>query len=264
MSNYKEIQVVKIGSQALFRDDKKLDFNRIDDLCISLKYLRDERNIMTVLITSGAVALGKELADLTHIDDLVARDQMYATLGQPELIRLYSLHLGENVSQLLPTHSILKNKDRQGPIKNMIMNLLDAGIFPIINYNDSVDDNEMTQVSTYSDNDKVAEEIAILVGAERLILLTTVDGVMDSDNNLIEGIKGEYKEVASDFRKLEKYCNGKSGKGKGGMISKISTAEELYQKGICTIIGNAKYHVHHLLAGNDENNNKTPRTIFTP
>lgn len=261
---YKEIQVVKIGSQALFRDETKLDFNRIDDLCLSLKLLRDEKKIMTVLITSGAVSLGRQLISLDHVNDPILRDQLFASVGQPELMRLYSLNLGETVAQLLPTHSILNNKDHHSKIKEMIENLTEEGIFPIINYNDSVDDNEMTQVSAYTDNDKVAEEISLILRAKRLIILTTVDGALDCDGILIPEIGGRYETVKDDFKRLEIACNGKNEKGTGGMISKIKTAERLYQEGIETIIGNAAYQVHNILEGKNEKGKETPRTIFRP
>lgn len=261
---YKEIQVVKIGSQALFRDENKLDFNRIDDLCLSLKYLRDEKKIMTVLITSGAVSLGKQLSDLSHVPDPILRDQIYASIGQPELMRLYSLNLGENVSQLLPTHSILNNQNHHSKIKEMIVNLIEADIFPVINYNDSVDDNEMMQVSAYTDNDKVAEEIALIIKAKRLVILTTVDGVLDCSGHLITEIKGNYRNIKGEFRNLENHCEGENDMGTGGMISKIRTAEKLYQEGIETIIGNAAHQVSHILEGKNEKGENVPRTIFKP
>ncbi|PIZ00842.1 hypothetical protein COY62_00935 [bacterium (Candidatus Howlettbacteria) CG_4_10_14_0_8_um_filter_40_9] len=261
---YKEIQVVKIGSQALFRDEIKLDFNRIDDLCLSLKFLRDEKKIMTVLITSGAVSLGKQLADLNHVSDPILRDQIYASIGQPELMRLYSLNLGENVCQLLPTHSILNNGSHHSKIKKIVDGLIEADIFPIINYNDPVDDNEMMQVSTYTDNDKVAEEISLILGARRLIILTTVDGVIDCDGALVTKIDGKYETAKGIFKELEIFCDGKNERGTGGMISKVKTAEKLYREGIETIIGNASYQINHLLEGRNEKGETVPRTIFKP
>jgi len=254
---FKEIQVVKIGSQALFRDEKKLDFNRIDDLCISLRNLRDKHRIMSIVITSGAVSLGKQLVNLENVKDGILRDQMYACVGQPELMRLYSMTLGEEVAQLLPTHSILNNRDHHQKIGKMLLSLINVGTFPIINYNDSVDDAEMTQVSSYTDNDKVAEEIAAIVNAKRLVLLTTVDGVFDKKGEIIERVNGTYT-----FKDIKKFCSSKNDKGTGGMISKVVTAEKLKEKGIETIVGNAKYPLEFLLEGKDKNEHKIPRTVF--
>lgn len=255
--NFKEIQVVKIGSQALFRDEKKLDFNRIDDLCISLRNLRDKHRIMSIVVTSGAVSLGKQLVNLENVKDGILRDQMYACVGQPELMRLYAMTLGEEVAQLLPTHSILNNRDHHQKIGKMLLSLINVGTFPIINYNDSVDDAEMTQVSSYTDNDKVAEEIAAIIKAKRLILLTTVDGIFDKKGEIIETVDGEYT-----FKDIKKVCAGKNNKGTGGMISKVITAEKLKDKGIETIVANAKYPLEFLLEGKDQKGHKIPRTVF--
>lgn len=260
---YKEIQIVKIGSQALFRDQSKLDFNNIDDLCLSLRYLRDQRKIATVIVTSGAIALGKQFINLKGVPDKILQGQMLAAIGQPELMRLYSLNLNEKVAQLLFTHSTLINKNYRLKIRRLILALLKAKIFPIINYNDSIDDVEINQVSTYADNDRVAEEIASILKAKRLILLTTEDGVLSSHGEIIERVSGR-KNTKNIFSEIKNYCIGKSVQGTGGMISKISVAENLYKQGIQTIIGNVKYPVHFLLDGHDDKDKRIPRTVFNP
>lgn len=248
---FKEVQIVKIGSQALFRKYDRTDINKINDLGHDVKRLRDERDIMSVLVTSGAISLGRMAMGLEGLDDKILEARVAASIGQVELMDLYKLSIGESVAQILPVHETLLNELRREEFAKMMKMLVEKGVFPIVNYNDAVDDYEIKHISHFADNDKLTESMAIILGVDRVIILSNVDGFLDSDGKLIEEVT-----LKDDFEKLESFCDGKSNRGTGGMISKVRIARNLMEHGIEMIVGNSAYELGDVVDG------KVPRTIF--
>ena len=248
---FKAVQIVKIGSQALFREHDRVDINKINDLGHDVKNLRDQHGIMTVLITSGAVSLGKMAQSAHEVDDDIVRARVAASIGQIELMQLYKLSIGEDVAQILPTHHSLLNEDNKEKFEKMMRVLITNGIFPIVNYNDTADDYELKHVKNFADNDKLTETLAIMLHVDRVVILSNVDGFLDQDGKLIEKITSK-----DDFSKYLNFCSTKSNRGTGGMCSKVEVAKTLLEHGISTIIGNSAYTLEDVVTG------KVPRTVF--
>lgn len=250
---FKTIQIVKIGSQALFREHDRIDINKINDIGHDVKRLRDERGIMTILVTSGAISLGRMRTSIRGIESRIVEARVAASVGQIELMQLYKLSIGEEVAQILATHDGLNGGDKEKHFKEMMRVLVSNGVFPIVNYNDTADDYELQHVSNFSDNDKLTEKLAIMLKVDRVVILSNVDGFMDGAGNLIERVT-----AADDFGAYLNCCSLKSNKGTGGMCSKVQVGKTLLEHGIEMVIGNSKYPLIDVIEGN------VPRTVFVP
>lgn len=187
-----------------------------------------------IIVTSAAIAAGvATLGLLARPDDLPGK-QACAAVGQPELMRHYatafrrhSLH----VAQLLLTHSDLDSRIRQNNARNTLIRLLEKRtIIPIINENDSV----ATEEVRFGDNDRLSAEVAVLIQADRLLILTSSDGLTDSSENRIPIVKNLHEA-------LPHIRPEKGPLSTGGMKTKIEAVNIALQAGIpATILDGRK------------------------
>ncbi|TVP52611.1 MAG: glutamate 5-kinase [Mongoliibacter sp.] len=250
-----DILVIKIGSNVLTQDNGKPNLDRMKKLSKEMATLKkSSRNI--VLVSSGAVAFGRAEMTLSEKLDPVLKKQIWASTGQVELIKAYKLFFAEEnipVAQILVTKEDFRDRKHFLNMKNCILGLLQQGILPIINENDTVAITELM----FTDNDELASLTAAMVNADRLILLTNVDGVYDGppshpDAKLILKISKSIPATGIQVSPV------KSSFGRGGMLTKLNMAKKSADLGIEVLIAN----------GNRENilidllQNKVPHTIF--
>jgi glutamate 5-kinase len=135
-----------------------------------------------------------------------------------------------SVAQLLLTHDDLDSRLRYRNAKNTLNRLLECGkVVPIINENDSVAVEELR----FGDNDRLSAEVAILAGADLLILLTSVDGLLDRKGNLVP--------LVNDVRKVESFARVEKGKfSVGGMVTKLQAVRMAVEAGVCAAIANGR------------------------
>lgn len=227
--------VVKVGTHAIAAKSGKPDHAALRRLVAQLCALRKAGHEV-VFVSSGAVAAGVESLGLkarpTDVNDV----QMCAAVGQARFIceyeRLFAEH-GVKIGQILLTHYDFEAHHRAQNVKKSIDHLVKAGIVPIVNENDVVADEEL-KGQTFGDNDWLSFLIAKLVKADVLVLLTTVDGLLDGDGRRIH-------EVA-DFRNVMRLVHaGEKGKlSKGGMDSKLKAVKAAVASGIDTYIANGR------------------------
>jgi glutamate 5-kinase len=170
--------VVKIGSRAIARDP---DMTR--SLARQLTALL-KMGKSPLLVSSGATALGMKRLGMTTKPTEIPLLQAAASAGQSVLMRLYDEAFdreGALCAQVLLTHSDLADRERVNNARAALSALLDARVVPIINENDVV----ATEELRFSDNDQLAAMVAPLVGADALLLLTDVDGVLDDEGKRI-------------------------------------------------------------------------------
>src|SRR5277367_6567983 len=167
-----------------------------------------------VIVSSGAVAAGLSVLGLKDRPEDLAARQACAAIGQTKLMENYATHFGThglNVAQLLLTYSDLDSRIAYQNVRNTLACIFERKtVVPIINENDSVAVEELR----FGDNDKLSAEVAIMAGADLLILLTSVDGLLDADGKMIP--------LVSDIESVAGLAH--EGKGKfsvGGMISKL-------------------------------------------
>lgn len=226
--------VIKIGTQSLLGGDETLDTAMVDALVSQIAALKQSGHEI-VLVSSGAVGAGRALwsrrAQKNISGDEVLEKQVLASLGQASLIQSYNKALSGHdmvAAQLLITRHDFRHRRHSVTVGRLLETLVTRKhIVPVVNENDSLAVEELM----FTDNDELAGLAAAQIGANRLILLTDVDGVYGPDG-IIREIAHEKEFAAID-------TSGKGG-GRGGMASKLDTAKKMAQAGIGTHIAHAK------------------------
>jgi glutamate 5-kinase len=186
-----------------------------------------------VIVSSGAVAAGLGVLGLKERpEDLPAR-QACAAIGQSKLMQSYSTHFathGLNVAQLLLTYNDLDSRTAYQNVRNTLARIFERGtVVPIINENDSVAVEELR----FGDNDKLSAEVAVLVEADLLILLTSVDGLLDKSGRTVP--------VVEDIQEVAKLVREEKGRfSVGGMNSKLQAVKVALDAGISTFIASGR------------------------
>lgn len=229
LKNKKKI-VVKIGSSSLVHEETGgLDFGKLEKLVRILSDFRNQGKDV-VLVSSGAVGVGRKLMGLTKKPDTLPLKQACAAVGQGRLISIYQKLFAEynqKAAQILITKETMIKEVRRRNARNTFEQLFRHGIIPIVNENDTVSTEEIE----FGDNDTLSAVICALVGADLLVLLTDIDGFYTDDphkNPDAELIK-EIKVVNDKILDMAKGVT--SNLGTGGMATKLAAAP------ICTDSG---------------------------
>ena len=237
--------VVKVGTHAIASKSGKPDHAALRRLVSQLCALRKSGSEV-LFVSSGAVAAGVESLGLKARPKDVNDVQMCAAVGQARFIaeyeKLFESH-GVKIGQVLLTHHDFDDRRRAQNVKKSLDHLVKAGIVPVINENDVVADEEL-KGQTFGDNDWLSFLIAKLVKADTLVLLTTVDGLLDANGKRIP-------EIANVRRAMRLVRVGEKGSlSKGGMDSKLRAVKAAVASGIDTYIANGRKSVlAPLLAG---------------
>ncbi|PIQ87157.1 MAG: glutamate 5-kinase [Candidatus Omnitrophica bacterium CG11_big_fil_rev_8_21_14_0_20_43_6] len=225
---YKRI-VVKIGASLLARDNRKLDTALISKITKQISDLIKQGKEV-VVVSSGAIALGMSILKLASRPKELQGLQAAAAIGQHELMHVYKLALKKyklNCAQLLLTWDDFLGV-RYTNAKHTLNTLLKLNCVPIINENDTV----ATEEIKFGDNDRLSALVSILVGADLLIILSDVDGLLGKDKKVIrqvDRITGEIKSLACPTNK--NVCVG-------GMVTKIEAARIAVEGGVPCVITN--------------------------
>ena len=230
--------VVKVGTHAIAAKTGRPDYPALRRLVAQLCALRKAGDDV-LFVSSGAVAAGVEALGLRARPQDVNDVQMCAAVGQARFIseyeKLFDVH-GVKIGQVLLTHDDFENRRRSQNVRRSLDHLVKAGIVPIINENDVVADEEL-KGQTFGDNDWLSFLIAKLAKADVLVLLTTVDGLLDADGHRIP-------EVANLRRVARLVRPGERGNlSKGGMDSKLKAVKAAVAAGIDTYIANGRKSV---------------------
>ena len=225
---YKRI-VVKIGTSLFARDNCRLDTALISNIAKQISSLIKQGKEM-VVVSSGAIALGMSILKLANRPQQLQDLQAAAAIGQHELMHVYKLALkkcGLNCAQLLLTWDDFR-KERYANAKHTLNTLLKLKIVPIVNENDTV----ATEEIKFGDNDRLSALVSILVGADLLIILTDVEGLLDKNKKVIrqvDKITAEIKFLASPTSK--RICVG-------GMVTKLEAARIAQEGGVPCVVAN--------------------------
>ncbi|MEN8200840.1 MAG: glutamate 5-kinase [Thermodesulfobacteriota bacterium] len=230
--------VVKVGS-AVLTDKDGLDSGVIANIASELSFLKKSGREV-ILVSSGAVAAGKRTITIGDSEEIgLDEKQALAAIGQPSLMQSYISAFGEcgqNVAQVLLTHSDLADRDRYLRVRNTILALFRFDTIPILNENDTVAVEELR----FGDNDTLAALIANLIEADMFICLTDVVGLYTA-NPLIDPEARPVYTVSEVSEEVEAMAgNLKSSLGTGGMQSKIRAARMVATGGGSSFIGPGK------------------------
>ena len=235
--------VVKVGTRVLTTSAGLLDDRRIEALCLQFDtLLAAGREI--VLVSSGAVGAGMGRLGLASRPQELAHLQAVAAIGQSCLVEAYERALrsrGRHAAQVLLVADDLRQRTRYLNIRNTLRALVDYGAVPIINENDTVSVEELR--SSFGDNDRLAAQVATLVGAPLLVLLSDVDGLCD--RHPAEPGARLLPEITAVDAAVEGLARDSlGGVSKGGMASKIAAARIVTEAGgHCLIASGRDDHV---------------------
>ncbi len=244
--------VIKIGS-GVISDHSGLDLERIATLCEDVHSLR-QRGYEVILVSSAAVAAGKaDLGIKGSARNLpLPLKQAAAAIGQSRLMRAYKDALrryGLTAAQILLTRDDLANRRRYLNARNTLMTLLEYGVVPIINENDTVVIDEIR----FGDNDNLSAMATNLVEAQLLVILSDVDGLFDKDpRHDVEA------RLISEVERITPEIEAMAGKeetllGTGGMTTKLKAAKRatLFGAGTAIINGLPPHNLLHLFDGHE-------------
>ena len=228
--------VIKIGTSTLAHPTGHLNIRRVEELC---KVISDIKNSghEVILVSSGAIGMGVGKLGLRSRPQDIPTKQAAAAVGQCELMYTYDKLFSEfnhTVAQLLITGDDVQNETRHDNFSNTLNRLLELGVLPIINENDTVSTKEIV----IGDNDTLAAIVAESVRADKLVLLSDIDGLYtadphtDPDARLIPVIHAIDDSVTA----LAGGSNGKQ--GTGGMVTKLQAAKICLGCGCDMIIAN--------------------------
>lgn len=250
--------VVKVGSNVLTTDRGKLDITRVSALVDQIVWLR-ENGFDVVLVSSGAVACGRNELRVDHSLDSVEQRQLFSAMGQVKLMGLYydlfrefSIHVG----QVLTTKENFQSERSYQNQRACMEVMLENDVLPIVNENDTVSVEELM----FTDNDELSGLIAKMIGAEMLVLLTGVDGLFNG--NPQDAGSEVIRRVTAGDDVSHFVLPSKSSAGRGGMTSKFRTALSLAEAGIRVIIANGNRD--DILSLLIKNPSDTVHTEFVP
>jgi len=248
--------VVKLGTGVLTDSRKQLDLAQMEQLVAQVASQRQAGKQM-VLVTSGAVGAGMGALGCAKRPAQLAELQACAAVGQTRLMATYEALFSRfdlHVAQVLLTHDDLEHHDRHLNARNTLVTLLERGVVPIINENDAISFTELK----FGDNDKLAALVASLLPADLLVILTTVDGVIE---NFGKANPKTISTIQQIDQTVEQLASGtESATAVGGMASKIQAAKIVSRAGIPLVIasGKKKAVLARVMAGEEEG------TIFIP
>jgi glutamate 5-kinase len=233
-----KLVTIKVGSNVITNSDGFPDEQIIITISKQIETLR-KQGYQVLLISSGAVAAGRSMYKFQKKTDTVVQRQVLASIGQVKLISLYKEAFDKQgivCSQVLVTKEDFKSRNHYLNMQNCLSALLNNNIVPIINENDVVSVTELM----FTDNDELAGLVSAMMNVDMLIILTNVDGVYDGDPD-VPGTKliAVFDPKLINLEQIVS-TNKKSGFGRGGILTKCSTAEKIASMGIPVHIGNGK------------------------
>ena len=234
--------VVKVGTSTLTHDTGRLNLHNMEHLARTLADLEGMGHEI-VLVSSGAIAIGTAKLGLPERPTRLRDKQAVAAVGQCMMMHLYDKLFGEYnrvVAQILLTGEDVDAPVRAGHLRNTFASLLERGVIPVVNENDSVSSAEIEtgQCKVLGDNDTLSAMVARLCGADLLVLLSDIDGLYDADprKNPEAKLIHLVTEVTPELRSAAGGAG--SWRGTGGMATKLNAAELALEAGIDMVISN--------------------------
>lgn len=230
--------VVKVGTSTLTGGTTRLSRPHMLDLIRQIVTLQRQGE-RVVLVTSGAIAAGRELLNYPDLPNHLPAKQMLSAVGQGYLMQLYSMLFDlydVRIGQVLLTHGDLSHRTRYLNARDTLNTLLDYGIVPVVNENDTVAVEEIK----VGDNDHLSAHIAILLNAALLIILTDQDGLFDHDPRTDRDAHLISRVEHIDDRIMRLAGASVSGLGVGGMATKVQAARLATRSGTRVVIANGR------------------------
>lgn len=243
MKAKQERLVIKVGTSTLTNELGNSNLKRIEELVLVLSDISNMGHEV-ILVSSGAIAVGTNKMRLKEKPASLRMKQAAAAVGQCTNMFLYDKFFGyydKIVAQILLNAEDIEQEEKKQNLANTFHALLENGVIPIVNENDSVSYTEIeSDEKLFGDNDMLSAVVAVLCQADRLIILSDIDGFFDKDPRLYkDAMLMERIETIDDT--VYKLAGGAgSRRGTGGMRTKLQAAELATSQGIHTNIANGK------------------------
>lgn len=228
--------VIKVGTSTLTHQNGNINIRKIENLC---KVISDLKNsgLEIIFVSSGAIAMGVGKLGLSKKPEDIPSKQACAAIGQCELMYTYDKLFQEynhTVAQMLMTGADFENEERHTNFDNTLNRLLEFGVLPIVNENDTI----ATAEIKVGDNDTLSAIVATSAKADLLILLSDIDGLYTADPHKVSdaSLIPVVTEINDEIRNLAGAAG--TARGTGGMVTKLHAAEICMEAGIDMMIAN--------------------------
>jgi len=239
--------VIKVGTNVVMRDDGRLALSQVYGIAEAVARLRQQgRDVL--MVSSGAVGLGMERIGLASRPTELSQIQACAAIGQSRLMAIYDDafdKLGCRTAQVLLTEDDFRDPARYSNLRSTLVALLAMGVIPVINENDTVSTAELDHPSNsperervFGDNDKLSALVMTHIDADLLLLLSDVDGLYTADPTA-EGAQllGQVFDITDE---VLNFAQGKNGRGRGGMLTKLAAARIATESNGLAVIANGR------------------------
>jgi len=228
--------VVKVGSALLVAADGTPNRAWLNALAVDIARMR-ARGQQTLIVSSGAVALGRRRLGLTRRALTLPEKQAAAAAGQSALMRAWEEALephGLSAAQILLTRDDTEVRRRWLNARATVETLLELGVVPVVNENDTV----VTEEIRYGDNDRLAARVAQMIGADALVLLSDIDGLYTADPRRDPAATHipRLSQLTAEIEAMAGGANAGAGVGTGGMATKLAAARIAQSAGCATLI----------------------------
>ena len=235
--------VVKVGTSTLTNELGKSNLHTIEKLAMTLSDIQNMGNEV-ILVSSGAIAVGANTMHLKEKPSSMRMKQAAAAVGQCTNMFLYAKFFGyydKIVAQILLNAEDIGQEEKKENLTNTFNALLEEGIIPIVNENDSVSYTEIeSEDRLFGDNDMLSAVVSVLCQADLLVILSDIDGFFDKDPRLYKDAQliGRIEEI--DEKVYDLAGGAGSRRGTGGMKTKLQAADLAVSNGINTLVTNGK------------------------
>jgi glutamate 5-kinase len=239
--------IIKVGTNLLVEHDKGLNVKFIAEIVRQIMEMRKNGKEI-LLVTSGAIGAGKKRLKLPQMPHDTSLKQACAAVGQGILMRTYDEMFekyGQPIAQVLLTEEDFSSRARYLNLRNTLGKLLDLGVLPVINENDTVSVHELEERSgwvarvPFSDNDKLSGLVASKVYADLLVILSDIDGLYDGNPQLHKHAQ-RLALVPAITSSVEEMAGGNAPGGRGGMVTKLQGAKIAASSGVFVVIANGR------------------------
>ncbi len=235
--------VIKVGTSTLTNESGEKKLRSFDQLARVISDLNNA-GYETILVSSGAIAVGVNKLQMKERPREMRLKQASAAVGQSRIMNLYSKFFNDYdkiVAQILLNADDIKHEEKKENLINTFDSLLELGVIPIVNENDSVSYTEIeSEDKIFGDNDMLSAVVAVLCRAEMLVIFSDIDGFYDKDPRLYADAKLIECISCIDEEIISLAGGAGSRRGTGGMKTKIQAATLATKQGIDTIITNGK------------------------
>ena len=235
--------VVKVGTSTLTNELGNSNLRTMEKLAMVLADIQNMGNEV-ILVSSGAIAVGANKMHLKEKPKSMRMKQAAAAVGQCTNMFLYDKFFGyydKTVAQILLNAEDIAEEEKKENLSNTFSALLESGVIPVVNENDSVSYKEIeSEERLFSDNDVLSAVVAVLCQADKLVILSDIDGFFDKDPRLFKDARliDQIDRIDESVYKLAGGAGSR--RGTGGMKTKLQAAELATSQGIGTLVMNGK------------------------